>query len=205
MIIEKMTLQTSNGIYKIIGDEGPAFYIRQEYLPSIKIENIYEGAEFNESETEELLDAGLAVAVEFKATGYLARAEQCRFNLTQKLIKKGFQKQYVNMSLDYLESVKYLSDERFARAWLHGRRLNHYEGRSKLLSELQSRGIAKNISEAAVIEFFENNDESEIALKAYKKYIKQGKTDEKLVASMMAAGFTYKQIKNAKESFVENN
>jgi len=196
-----MTLQTSNGIYKIIGDEGPAFYIRQEYLPSIAIENIYAGAEFNEAETEELLDAGLAVAVEFKATSYLARAEQCRFNLTQKLLKKEFQKQYINMALDYLESAKYLSDERFARAWLHGRRLNHYEGRSKLMAELQSRGISKNIAEAAVIEFFENNNEEEIALKAYKKYVKQGKTEEKLIASMMTAGFTYKQIKEAKEKF----
>lgn len=199
MIIEKFILQTSNDIYKVIPDGGPAFYVRKEYFNAVVFEDIRAGNEYTGELAEEFLDAGLATAVEIKAMDYLARAEQCRFNLTQKLIKKEFGKKYINMSLDYLESIGYLSDQRFAAAWLSSRKINHYEGSSKLLAELQSRGISKEIARKAVEEFFENNDELEMGLKAYKRFLKQKKDDEKIINSMLNSGFSFKMIKEIKE------
>ena len=143
-----------------------------------------------------LLDAGLAAAVELKAVTYLARAEQCRAGLTKKLIEKKYDKKYVGMALDYLEKRAYLSDERFARAWLHDRKINHYEGRTKLAGELAARGIGREIVAAALDEFFTENDEAQICQKAYEKFTRQGKEGEKLMAAMIRAGFTYKMIKD---------
>lgn len=184
------------GMCKVTPDEGSAFFIRKEYLPSIDFDSIYAGREFlTEEEVNELVDAGLAAAVEFKAISYLARAEQCHFKLAAKLREKGYEKKYIEMALCYLEKINYLSDERFARAWLNARRINHYEGRGKLLAELQSRGIGRETALAAIDEFFTENDEDEIAAKAYEKFVKHGKSDEKLVAAMLNAGFTYKQVK----------
>ena len=51
---------------------------------------------------------------------------------------------YIDKVLSFLESKNYLSDERYAAAWLNDRRINHYEGQTKLLLELQSRGIDKS-------------------------------------------------------------
>ena len=51
----------------------------------------------------------------------------------------------IDLALAYLESKNYLSDERFARVWLNNRKINHSEGRIKLLSELLVRGISKNV------------------------------------------------------------
>lgn len=192
-------------MYKVSPAEGPAFFVRPEYLPSINFDEIESGSEYNETQTDIFLDAGLACVVELKAVEYLARCEQSRFGLNRKLTEKGYEKKYINMALDLLELKNYLSDYRFSTAWLHSRSLNHYEGRIKLKLELQKRGIDKTVSSKAVEEFFEENNEEEICLKAYKKFIKQGKSDEKLVAAMNNAGFSFKMIKEIKQIYEENN
>ena len=176
--------------------EGPAFFIRKEYLPSLDFDLIVPGAEFNEQQTDEILDAGLICVVELKAVGYLARAEQSRFGLTQKLIAKKYDKKYIDAALTYLEGRGYLSDERYARAWLHDRRINHFEGRTKLAAELGARGIGREVAAAALDEFFEENDEAEICVKACERFVKQGKEGDNLVAALLKAGFSYKMIKD---------
>ena len=65
-------------MYKIAPEEGSAFFIRPDYLPTVPFENIDVGAEFNDQETDEILDAGLACVVELKAVEYLGvRPEAC--------------------------------------------------------------------------------------------------------------------------------
>ena len=97
--------------------------------------------------------------------------------------------------MTYLEDRGYLSDVRYARAWLHDRRINHFEGRTKLAAELGARGIGREVASVALDEFFEENDEGEICAKAYERFVKQGKEGEKLIAAMMKAGLQYKMIK----------
>lgn len=201
MIIKSIAETSYSGMYKLAPEEGSAFFVRREYLPGIDFDSIDVGSEYNEEQTEVFLDAGLTCAVELKAVAYLARAEQSHFGLARKLREKGYEKNYVEAALCYLESRKYLSDERFARTWLHARRINHYEGRTKLLAELATRGINKEISAAAVEEFFTENDEMEICRKAYERFQKRGKEGEKLIAAMMTAGFSYKLIKEVQEEF----
>ncbi len=185
-------------MYKVAPEEGSSFYVRKEYLPEGLFERIDVGVEFNAEETDSLLDVGLTCAVEFKAVSYLARAEQSRFGLTRKLIEKKYEKKYVEAALTYLEGRGYLSDLRFATAWLNTRRINHYEGRSRLEAELAARGIARDIAGKALDEFFSENDEDEICRKAYEK-LSKNKSDEKLTAALMRAGFSLKMIKRVLE------
>ena len=185
-------------MYKVAPEEGSSFYVRKEYLAEGLFERIDVGVEFNAEETDSLLDAGLTCAVEFKAVSYLARAEQSRFGLTRKLIEKKYEKKYVEAALTYLEGRGYLSDLRFATAWLNTRRINHYEGRSRLEVELAARGIARDIAGKALDDFFSENDEDEICRKAYEK-LSKNKSDEKLTAALMRAGFSLKMIKRVLE------
>lgn len=196
MTINTIVETSYSGMFKLSPQEGPAFFIRPQYLNSINKDRLEAGSEFSEEESDQLLDAGLACVVELKAVEYLARAEQSRFGLNRKLLQKKYDKKYIEMALDFLESKNYLSDQRYARAWLNSRRLNHYEGSGKLMAELQSRGISKEISLAAVKEFFTENDESEICRKAWEKFVKRGKEGDKLITAMLQAGFTYKMIKS---------
>ena len=194
MIIKSIAETSYEGMFRVEPTEGPAFFIRKDYLPTLDFDLIEPGAEVDEQQTDEILDAGLICVVELKAVGYLARAEQSRFGLTQKLVNKKFDKKYIDAALTYLEGRNYLSDARFARAWLHDRRINHFEGRTKLAAELGARGISREVAVAALDEFFEENDETQICVRAYEKFVKQGKEGEKLMAAMVRNGFSYKMV-----------
>lgn len=195
MIVKSIAETSYSGMFKVAPEEGSAFYIRKEYLPEGLFERLDIGAEFDDDETDSLLDAGLTCAVELKAVSYLARAEQSRFGLARKLIEKKYDKKYVEAALSYLEGRGYLSDLRYATAWLNTRRINHYEGRSRLSAELAARGIARDVANKALEEFFLENDEEEICRKAYEK-LSKSKSGEKLMAAMLRQGFTQKQIRN---------
>ena len=195
MIIKSIAETSYSGMFKVAPEEGSAFYIRKEYLPDGLFERIDVGAEFDDEHTDSLLDAGLTCAVELKAVDYLARAEQSRFGLTRKLIEKKYDKKYVEAALTYLEGRGYLSDQRYAIAWLNSRSTNHYEGRSRLSAELASRGIARDVANKALDEFFSEHDEDEICRKAYEK-LSRTKSGEKLLAAMIRQGFSQKQIRN---------
>ena len=195
MVVKTLVETSYSGMFKLTPEEGSAFFVRKEYLPEGLFELLNVGAEFSEDQADSLMDAGLSCAVELKAVGYLARAEQSRFGLTRKLIEKKYEKKYVEAALDYLEMKGYLSDLRFATAWLNTRRTNHYEGRNRLAAELASRGIARDVANTALDEFFTENDEMEICRKAYEK-LSKSKSGEKLTAAMLRQGFTQKQIQN---------
>ena len=198
MTIKSIKETFYDGMFKIQAienDQELAFFLRDEYLPQINIYDILPGSDFDEVLSGQLMDAGLSSAAELKAVEYLSRAEQSRAGLLRKLLQKKYEKKYIETALDFLEHKNYLSDSRFSRAWLNTRKINHYEGRTKLCAELQSRGIDKATAESAVTEFFTENDEYEICRKALEKQISKGKKDEKLIASMLQSGFPYKMIK----------
>ena len=199
MVIKSIAETSYSGMFKVAPEDGSAFFVRADYLPDGLFDRIDAGADFNEAETESLLDAGLTCAVELKAVGYLARAEQSRFGLTRKLIEKKYDKKYVEAALTYLEGRGYLSDLRYATAWLNTRKINHYEGRSRLAAELAARGIARDVAGKALDEFFTENDEDEICRKAYEK-LSKSKSGEKLTAALMRAGFSLKMIKHISEN-----
>lgn len=198
MVVKTFVESSYAGMFKFTPEEGSSFYIRKDYLPEGLFEKIDVGVEFDEEQVDLLMDAGLTCAVELKAVAYLARAEQSRFGLTRKLIEKKYDKKYVEAALTYLEGRGYLSDLRFATAWLNTRKINHFEGRSRLAAELAARGIARDVAGKALDEFFTENDEDEICRKAYEK-LSKSKADEKLTAALMRAGFSLKQIKLAQE------
>ena len=202
MIIKSIEPTSYEGMYKLTPEQGVVFYARQDYLSGIGIvlDDVQPGAEFIDDDEEALLDAGLICAVELKAVSYLARSEQCRFGLKRKLLAKQYKSEYIDKALSFLESKNYLSDERYAAAWLNDRRINHYEGQTKLLLELQSRGIDKAVAADAVKEFFTDNDEEEICRKAYERFVKKGKSEDKLIEALLKAGFAYKLIKNVIDS-----
>ena len=198
MVVKTFAESSYSGMFKFTPEEGSSFYIRKDYLPEGVFERIDVGVEFSEEEADCLMDAGLTCAVELKAVAYLARAEQSRFGLTRKLIEKKYDKKYVEAALTYLEGRGYLSDLRYATAWLNTRKINHYEGRSRLAAELAARGIARDVATAALDEFFTENDEDEICRKAYEK-LSKSKSGEKLTAALMRAGFTLKMINRVLE------
>ena len=191
------TKQVSSGCIKITTEEGPAFFIRKAYLTHLAPEAISSGSVFSGEDEEDIIDAGFCYAAESKALSYLARAEQSRFNLTRKLGAKGIEKRHIENALDYLEREGSLSDTRFARAWLDTRKINHTEGRSRLASELAFRGIAREVADAALDEFFSENSEEEICKKALEKCKRRRMREDKIINYLRQHGFSQKTIRSA--------
>ncbi|MBQ5999837.1 MAG: regulatory protein RecX [Treponema sp.] len=189
------TEQVSPEVIKINSSAGLAFFIRLSYLNVVSPEKIVLDAEFEGQEEQDIIDAGMCYAAEMKAVEYLARAEQCRFRLSQKLLQKNYEKQYVSRALDYLEHKNYLNDARFAEFWLNGRKINHSEGRTKLLAELLARGIAKDVAQTALENFFQNNSEIDLCRRDYEKCLRIKKDPDKIVRTLISHGFQYSLIK----------
>ena len=191
MVIKRVE-QISSEVMKITSDTESAFFLRIRYLSLVEPDNIAPGTEFLSDSEDDLLDAALAYSAEVKATEYLSRSEQCRFGLYAKLLKKKHQNKHIEMALDYLEGEGLLSDYRFSVAWLNLRKMNHFEGRSRLSLELLSRGIKKEDAEKSLELFFSENSEEEMCRLCLAKLLRTTKnpTEEKIIRSMMQKGFS---------------
>ena len=197
MVIDEIK-QILNGVYEITPDSGSAFFLRTRYLPpegAFLEEKFFSGSTFSDEEMLMLARASLVFSAEKAAMSYLARAEQYRVSLEQKLLRKNIPKDAVRAALDYLEECGFLDDERFAGAWLRTRFIDHAEGKARVTAELLSRGINKAAVKNAVDEFFSEHDEAEICLRAYRKLSSFQKNEEKIISALVRKGFSFKIIK----------
>ena len=92
------------------------------------------------------------------------------------------------------EEKNLLNDLRFSEIWLRNHIITKPQGRIRLLRELISRGIKTGDAKKAIDDFFKVNDEIQLCRRAYKKALKSGKKDEKLIKYLMDSGFSYKLI-----------
>ncbi len=109
-----------------------------------------------------------------KAIHLLALREHSRKELQHKLLLRDYALPNVLQVLDEFAEKKLQSDERFAEAYVHSRRLKGY-GPERIQMELQQRGVADELICAAV------DSESEVwretAVRVYQK--KFGKDEPK--------------------------
>lgn len=181
----------NDSLLQITVDSLNTFYLRKNYLEKQNIIFDVE-EELSQEEFEDCLNAGLTFAVEKKAMEYLAKTEQSRFLLKNKLKKKEHPIFAIEKSLDYLELKGYLNDSRYAMAFLRNRSISHFEGKNRLLQELLQRGVEKKIAQEQIDFFFEEKDEIEICKKALEKLRRNGKKEEKIPSTLEKLGFSYR-------------
>ncbi|AEE16078.1 regulatory protein RecX [Treponema brennaborense] len=197
MFVVSATKQISSECVQITFSTGSCFFIRFCYLKQVPPERIQPDARFSEDEAADIMNASIAFGAEKAAAAYLERSEQSRYLLIQKLLKKGFDRDSIRCALDYLEFRGYLSDSRYARAWLRNRAINHAEGRVKLLAALVSRGIERSIAQCAVDDFFESVSEEAACLRAVEKCRRQGKNESQIEKYLQRSGFSLSVIRAA--------
>ena len=191
----------SAGILKVYPEEGPSFFVRPDYLNEECASLLASiGGSCNIRLSEEasaaLYLAARSFLAERVAMDYLSRAEHSRYQLSLKLLKKGYTSVEIDPALDYLESKHYLDDSRYAEAWLRSRAIHQYEGRRKMFAGLVSRGINGKIADKSLNDYFTQTDEIELCDKAIVKLIRTGKSMEKLETALIRKGFCRKTIVN---------
>ena len=199
--------EVSPGCLKLTASERPSFFIRVCYLDLLAEEKLTalisysltendSQAEFSEEESADIEQAAKSFLAEKCALGYIGRAEHCRFLLSRKLEQKGFSGTPAQKALDFLESKDFLSDLRYARAFLHSRALKN-EGRTRLSAELKARGVKSEDAKKALDEYFCERDESEMCIAMCSKIKKQCADETKIYAKLLRAGFQAKTIRQA--------
>ena len=141
------------------------------------------------------------------AVALLAQRARAGGEIRQKLRRKLYMEDTIEMVLYKLEKEKLMDDEAFARDWAASRARCQI-GRSRILRELRMKGISQEMAEAALDEVDEDeSDEAAVALakKLLRRY--SGEADErkamqKLLAAMARRGYGYEESKQAIETAV---
>ncbi|THB63028.1 MAG: regulatory protein RecX [Spirochaetaceae bacterium] len=97
------------------------------------------------------------IYVRQKAMASLARAEQSRFHLQQKLLAKGCPRDAVDTVLGDLQQKNLLSDERFALAWARNRMEKKGESARQVIIGLRQRGISQCTAESSVKQIIQDD------------------------------------------------
>lgn len=153
-----------------------------------------------ECQTVQLYQAGRRFLAEKQALVYLNRAEYSVYQLCNKLKKKGYAKHEYQPVLEYLVGEGIADDSRFAAAYIHTRSLSRKEGYARLFSELRKRGVDAHTTKKALCAFFSEVDEAEVCQKALSALIKKGYSEQKLIRSLIAKGFSMSMIKHCMRS-----
>lgn len=196
--IGRMEQVSSGGLIVEVGAFGGAsFFVRTAYLREVSFADLAarvaaDGrAECSPVERDDIVQAAFALAAERKALDLLARREQCRLALTQKLLAREFPRGAVGLALDYLESRGLLDDARFAEVWLRSHCSVKAQGRTRLVAELRSRGVSRDVAVGAVGARFAEVDESDECARAAEAAARRGRSGERLVKFLVDSGFPY--------------
>jgi regulatory protein len=106
--------------------------------------------------------AAEAQEAEDKAQALLARAEQYRAGLERKLMAKKFSRAAIAAALDYLEERGWLSDRRYAQAWIRQRMRRHAEGPLSVKAALAAKGLSRDALALAIAAEFDEGQRSEL-------------------------------------------
>lgn len=141
------------------------------------------------------------------AVTLLAQRAQASGEIRQKLRRKLYMEDTIEMVLYKLEKERLMDDEAFARDWAASR-ARCQVGRSRILRELRMKGIPQELAQHALDELDEDEgDQAAIALAAKLLRRYSGEADErkamqKLLAAMARRGYGYEESKRAIETAI---
>ena len=136
---------------------------------------------------------------QIKVTNYalnlISYRKRSEMEILNALDKKGFNKEYITYTIDYLKENKYINDEDFAKSFIADKQnLNKY-GPNKIKYELYKKGISKEIVELSLIPDDELEYEMalELALKKIETYVDQDRNNiyRKLGGMLQRKGYSY--------------
>jgi len=156
--------------------------------------------EFSEQEFFEIIKEDSIRRAKDQALRYLEYRPHSKKELTLKLLRKSFRKEIIETALSDLENVDLVKDEEFAHLFIQNELVLRPGSKKMLRSKLIQRGVAAEIFEPILDEFYEQQDEGEIARGIANKFlktqrgVKPEKQREKLIRHLQSKGFDWDVI-----------
>ncbi len=190
----------------IVMESGTRFWITRGQLAERDAIAVGDPLDPNEL-TQWLLPRQYPMALN-NAVEMLAQRAHSSAEIAQKLRRRLYMEETIEMVLYKLEKECLLDDEAFAREWAASRSRGQV-GRNRIKQELRMKGLAADMVEIALEELDEEEgDEAAVSLagKLLRRY--RGEADErkamqKLLAAMARRGYGYEESRRAVESAME--
>lgn len=131
-----------------------------------------------------------------QALRYLSYRNRSKWEVAQYLEKKEHSPLVIQQTLEYLEDLDYIDDQRFARQWGQFKINKKKLGRNRLFLELLNKGIDRETLENIVNSLYENNSEEKLAAEcAQKKWetlkgVEEKKKKQRLAQYLQKRGFS---------------
>lgn len=184
-------------------------YIDEEYLLTVDAAYWFScgyvsGDEINERELAAFKDAAGSRRAFNAGAQLLSRREHSSKELYEKLLKN-FLPEFAAEAVAKLQEIGMLNDERFAKMYADELFEKKGFGKSRILYELNAKGIDREISEIIVEELFSEEDNIQRIVDIIRKKYYNVENDEKqrrrASAYLMRAGFSGSEIRQAMNCF----
>ena len=187
----------------IVMESGEKFWITRSQLA--ERETIEVGQEIDTDELRQwLLPRQYPMALN-NAVELLAQRAHASGEIAQKLRRRLYMEDTIEMVLYKLEKERLLDDEAFARDWAASRARSQV-GRTRIKQELRMKGISADMAEIALEELDEDESgEAAVALarkllKRYSRETDDRKAMQKLLMAMARRGYGYEESRQAVET-----
>jgi regulatory protein len=169
MLITKIERQKKNKTrYSIFVDDKYAFSVSEDVFVRFVLHN---GQDLTETERIQIENAEAESSVRKIALRYRSYRPRSKKEILDFLQKKGFDDSHIHLALVFLDEMKLLDDDEFARMFCRDRLQLKPVGKSSMKHLLYKKGIDKSTVEKILSEFFTVESENLLAQKeAERKY-----------------------------------
>jgi len=194
MTITAVEKVKEKGMVRVYIDDDYSFSIpEQDYISN----KLYKDMIISEEQLSVIRDKILVAAARERAVRYLTFKDRSEYEILNKLIDAGFDRNVAQNAVNELKAIGYLDDTRFAMKYLSERIRTKALSKKTLGYELKNKGIDNEIIEKALSEF--EIDVYEVALREGKrkfgKYdLKDKKIEQKVCRFLLHRGFSYEIV-----------
>lgn len=169
MLITKVEQQKKNKArYSIFVDEKYAFSVSEDVYVRFYP---HKGQELTDVERTQIENAEAESSVRRVALRFRSFRPRSKKEIVEYLQKKGYDDSHIQKAMTFLDDMKLLNDDEFARMFTRDRLRLRPVGRSTMKHLLLKKGIEKSDIEKILPEFYSAESESLLAMKeAERKY-----------------------------------
>lgn len=187
-------------------------YIDEAYAFSVSAELVYrEGLRkdlvINEEKLKEVVKEDNIIKCKNTALRIVERSYKTEKEIIEKLFEKGYEKDEIDKTLEFLREYKFINDEAYTKMYVKDR--SKTQGRGKIKYALMKKGVDQEDIESA-LETIDKDEEKEAALElARKRYLAISKRESdkykiwnKLCRFLVGRGYDYSLVKEVVKEVV---
>jgi len=170
--------------------------------------NLYVGKQLKDKDLKQIYYKEKISKARMYALKLLSYRERSGWEIKKRMERKGYQKEIIEDTLNYLKKRDLINDERFARIWIEDRIRGEY-GRRRIYYELSEKGVDKEIVDDLIKKLYPKVNEINIALhliEKNKRFLKEEKNSRirKISAFLERRGFPFDVINEVMEKRAES-